>query len=204
MIFSPLGHSCVALGPHRSVFTCPVRTWSHPSHLSHLQQRVLCGCGVSVFFCFVWFCVGFVCVCVFGCFVFAFLLVFGFFCVVLLPFAPLHALALSLTGAQRTDSSFASKKKVNPPAINLPPSDGASSQALFVPQVTHSSSPCPPLNTMPLPNLHIRLSPTFPCTNAPPVLKATLRQITGLLDGDAKLCSPVMTSLEFVGLVHAS
>ena len=71
MIFSPLGHSCVALGPHRSVFTCPVRTWSHPSHLSHLQQRVLCGCCVSGFL--VWFCVWF------GCFVFAFLLVFGFF-----------------------------------------------------------------------------------------------------------------------------
>ena len=32
---------------------------------------------------------------------------FGF---VLFPFAPLHALALSLTGAQRTDSSFATKK----------------------------------------------------------------------------------------------
>ena len=59
MIFSPLGHSCFALEPHRSVFTCPVRTWSHPSHLSHLQQRVLRGCGVSGVF--VWFCVGFVC-----------------------------------------------------------------------------------------------------------------------------------------------
>ena len=88
------------------LFTCPVRTWSHPSHLSHLQQRVLRGCGVSGFF--VWFCVGFVC---------GLVVLFLLFClfsvsfgVVLFPFAPLHALALSLTGAQRTDSSFASKK----------------------------------------------------------------------------------------------
>ena len=71
-------------------------------------------CVVVVFlvFCFVWFCVGFVCVCV--CLVVLFLFVCLFsvsFCGVLFPFAPLHALALSLTGAQRTDSSFASKKK---------------------------------------------------------------------------------------------
>ena len=77
IIFSPLGHPCVALGPHRSVFTCPVRTWSHPSHLSHLQQRVLCGCGVSGFlFCLVLcgfcVCVWLFCFCLFACFWFLF------------------------------------------------------------------------------------------------------------------------------------
>ena len=47
-------------------------------------------------FCLVWFCL---CVCLFG------------FFVSFVAFASLHALALSLTGAQRTDSSSASKKK---------------------------------------------------------------------------------------------
>ena len=43
-----------------SVFTCPVRTSSHPFHLFHSLQRVLLGCGVSWVFvgcllCFFWF-----------------------------------------------------------------------------------------------------------------------------------------------------
>ena len=86
----------------RTGFTCPVPTPSHPSHRSHLQQRAFRGCGVS---------------CVFACFFVVFVcgLVFWFVCwfsvfwfCFLFP-ASLHALALSLTGAQRTDSSFASK-----------------------------------------------------------------------------------------------
>ena len=62
------------------------------------SKGILLGCGVFVVVCLV---------CLFG----LFCLCSVSFCVVLFPFAPLHALALSLTGAQRTDSSFASKKK---------------------------------------------------------------------------------------------
>ena len=69
------------------------------SHLFHLLQRLLLG---VVFLGDFWFCLvlfGFVCV-----------FAFRFF-VSYVAFASLHALALSLTGAQRTDSSSASKKK---------------------------------------------------------------------------------------------
>ena len=74
------------------------------------------GCGVSgACFLFVLACLG----CCLG------LVCSRFFCF-LFPFASLHALALSLTGAQRTDSSSASKKKLD--ANNwtqLDPSDEA-------------------------------------------------------------------------------
>ena len=60
-------------------------------------KGILLGCGV------------FGVVCWFACLVLGFGL-FWVFLFVLFPFS-LHALALSLTGAQRTDSSFASKKK---------------------------------------------------------------------------------------------
>ena len=66
--------------------------------MSHLRQRAL---AFVVF----WF---------FGLWVFGVCVVFVLFSVFVLflvPFASLHALALSLTGAQRTDSSSASKKK---------------------------------------------------------------------------------------------
>ena len=67
------------------------------------SKGILLGCGVFVVVFLLWF-VWFACL-------FFFCLCSVSFCVVLFPFAPLHALALSLTGAQRTDSSFASKKK---------------------------------------------------------------------------------------------
>ena len=66
---------------------------------------------VVVFLAFFWFCLvlcGF-CVCLAVLFL-LFCLFSVSFGVVLFPFAPVHALALSLTGAQRTDSTFASKK----------------------------------------------------------------------------------------------
>ena len=50
------------------------------------------------FFCFVWFCVGAVLFLLFCLFSVS-------FCVVLLPFAPLHALALSLTGEVEEDGA---------------------------------------------------------------------------------------------------
>ena len=80
-------------------FTCPVRISSHPFQPVSLAAKGLLGCGVSGVFCFVW-------VLLFGLFV----PLFSVFCF-LIPFASLHALALSLTSAQRTDSSSASKKK---------------------------------------------------------------------------------------------
>ena len=101
--FSLLGHHSLpwsSLVPHRPVFHIS----SHPFHLFHSLQRALLGCGVSGVFCFVLlFCL------VFSVGLFVCLPVFGF--LFLFPFASLHALALSLTGAQRTDSSSASKKK---------------------------------------------------------------------------------------------
>ena len=94
--------ACLALGPHRpSCFTCPVRTTSHPSHMSHLLQRDLSCLWCSGFF-------GVWCLWFFGLFAWG---LFGLFLVLfLVSLCFLHALALSLTGAQRTDSSFASKK----------------------------------------------------------------------------------------------
>ena len=92
-------HSC----PIDQFFTYPVRISFHPFHLFHFQQRIfLLGCGVSGVCCFSFLvclgrCLGLVCSRFLFCFLF--------------PFASLHALALSLTGAQRTDSSSASKKK---------------------------------------------------------------------------------------------
>ena len=105
--FSPLGHSCFALGPHRSVFHLSCADLVSPVSPVSLAAKGLV--WLWCFWCFgVWFCVGFVC---------GLVVLFLLFClfsvsfgVVLFPFAPLHALALSLTGAQRTDSSFASKK----------------------------------------------------------------------------------------------
>ena len=73
--------ACLALGPHRPSVS-PVLCG--PSHRSHLLQRDL-SCLVFGF------CVGFV-VC-------GFLVRFCFFVLFLVPFASLHALALSLTGA---------------------------------------------------------------------------------------------------------
>ena len=68
---------------------------SHPFHLFHSLQKVLLGCVVFGVFCFGWFfLVWFVCLFVCLGFLFA-----------VFPFASLHALAPSLTGAQRTDSS---------------------------------------------------------------------------------------------------
>ena len=62
--------ACLALGPHRpSRFTCPVRTTSHSSHMSHLLQRDLSQLWCSgVGFCVCFFLFG-LCVClpVFGC-----------------------------------------------------------------------------------------------------------------------------------------
>ena len=88
-VTAPYRVSPVLCGPRLTCLTC-----------------LTCGCGVSGVF--VWFCVGFVCSLVVLSLLFdSFLVSFGF---VFFPFAPLHALALLLTGAQRTDSSFASKK----------------------------------------------------------------------------------------------
>ena len=84
-------------------FTC-VRTSSHPSHSSHLPQGI-CRGGVLVFCLCVW-CCGFL-VRLLGCFCWFVWVLF------LVSLCFLHALALSLTGAQRTDSSFASKKNFN-------------------------------------------------------------------------------------------
>ena len=77
----------------------PVRISFHP-FLFHWQQRSFC-LVVVVFLVLVF---------VFwrGCVVFW---VVGALFFVSFPFASLYALALSLTGAQRTDSSSASKKK---------------------------------------------------------------------------------------------
>ena len=61
--------ACLALGPHRpSRFTCPVRTTSHSSHMSHLLQRDLSWLWCSGFGFCVW-CLFGLCVClpVFGC-----------------------------------------------------------------------------------------------------------------------------------------
>ena len=64
--------------------------------MSHLLQRDLAFVVFWFFVCGLGVCVVFV--------------LFSVFCF-LFPFASWHALALSLTGAQRTDSSSASKKK---------------------------------------------------------------------------------------------
>ena len=94
--------ACLAPGPHRpfvSAVLCGLRL---TRHMSHLLQRDLSFVVFWLFFgvwCLLFF--WFVCLGVFGLFLVSFLVSFCF----------LHALALSLTGAQRTDSSFASKKK---------------------------------------------------------------------------------------------
>ena len=73
--FSPLGHSCFALGPHRSVFHL-----SCADLVSPVSPVSLAAKGLAWLWCFWCFCLVLCGFCVwFGCFVFAFLLVFGFF-----------------------------------------------------------------------------------------------------------------------------
>ena len=86
--------ACLASLPRCSCFTCSVRT---PSHSFHSLQRLLV---VVVFLVVLFF---FVCLLVFW-----FLL--GLVWFPRFAFASLHAFVPSLTGAQRTDSSPASKK----------------------------------------------------------------------------------------------
>ena len=75
MIFSPLGHSCVALGPLRSVFHL-----SCADLVSPVSPISLAAKGLVWLLCFWFFGLVLCGFCVwFGCFVFAFLLVFGFF-----------------------------------------------------------------------------------------------------------------------------
>ena len=81
------------------------------SLISHVSPAAKGFVVVVVF----WF--GFCVWCLFGlCVCFP---VFGCLVCFLFPFASLHALALSLTGAQRTDSSSASKKKTGCCVINM-------------------------------------------------------------------------------------
>ena len=86
--------------PHRPVFHLSCADFVSPVSPVSLAAKGFC--LVVVFLVFVFF----------GLFGLLFGLgLFSVFCF-LFPFASLHALALSLTGAQRTDSSSASKKKV--------------------------------------------------------------------------------------------
>ena len=86
--------------PHRPVFHLSCADFVSPVSPVSLAAKGFC--LVVVFLVFVFF--------FFGLFGLLFGLgLFSVFCF-LFPFASLHALALSLTGAQRTDSSSASKK----------------------------------------------------------------------------------------------
>ena len=129
---SIVGHlTCLAYVPHRPVFHL-----SCVDSVSPVSPVSLAAKGFAWLWCFwcFWFVlfVFFGLVCLFAC-------LFSVVCF-LIPFASLHALALSLTGAQRTDSSSASKKRFHSCGVTTFAPTAARDQR----QVVTSSSFRPP------------------------------------------------------------